>query len=84
MIPGITHLFIKKKHVTVFEEYNGNAITDRYNIMCSIDAYEKQQPSSVDDSISGGGNAPPSNSTTESLVSLSATINFIYFWIKCL
>ena len=34
--------------------------------------------------ISGGGNALTSNSTTEALVSLSATIDFIDCWIKYL
>ena len=32
--------------------------------MCSIDANDKQQPSSVEDGISGGDNASPSNLTT--------------------
>ena len=31
----------KKLHGKVFEGYIRNAITDRYNIMCSIDAHEK-------------------------------------------
>ena len=50
--------------------------------MCSTDAYEKQQPSSINDVSSFGGNALPSNSTTEALVSLIATINFIDCWLK--
>ena len=53
----------KKLHGTVFGEYIRNAITDIYNIMCSIDAHEKQKPSSIYDGISGGGNALPSLST---------------------
>ena len=47
----------KKLHGTVFEKYIRNTITDRYNMMCSIDAHGKQQPSYVDDGISGDGNA---------------------------
>ena len=31
----------KKLHGKVFEGYIRNTITDRYNIMCSIDAHEK-------------------------------------------
>ena len=50
--------------------------------MCSIDAHDKQQTSSVDDSSSGGGNVLPSNSTTKALVSLNATITFIHCWLK--
>ena len=45
--------------------------------MCSIDTHEKQQPSSVDDGGSGGGNVLPFNSTAEALASLGATIDFI-------
>ena len=50
--------------------------------MYSIDAHEKQQPSSVNDDSSGDGNALPSNLTTEALISLGATIDFIDCWIK--
>ena len=32
----------KKLHGNVFEGFIINAITDRYNIMCSIDAYERE------------------------------------------
>ena len=66
----------------MFESYIENARTDRYNIMCSIYAHEKQHPSSDDDGSSGFVNLLPSNSTTESLFLLSATIYFIYCWIK--
>ena len=31
----------KKIHGTVFEEFIRNSRTDRYNLMCSIDAHEK-------------------------------------------
>ena len=34
----------KKIHRAVVEEFIRNARTDRYNIMCSIDAHKKQQP----------------------------------------
>ena len=67
----------------MFENYIRNAITDRYKLMCYIDAHEKQQPSFVNDIIRGGGNVLPSNATTEALVSLSATFDFIHCWIKC-
>ena len=46
-----------KLHGTVFEKYIRNTITDRYNMMYSIDAHGKQQPSYVDDGSSGDGNA---------------------------
>ena len=59
-----------------------NARTDRYNLRGSIDENEKQQPSYFDDGDSVGGNLLPSNSTIEALFSLSATIDFIYCWLK--
>ena len=50
--------------------------------MCSIDAHDKQQPSSVDDGLNSGDNALPSNLTTEALYSLGATIYFIDCCLK--
>ena len=51
------------------EQFSGefiiNARTDRYNLVCSIDAHEKYHPSSLDYGSSGGGYVLPSNSTTE-------------------
>ena len=79
VVPGITHIFVKRNG-TVFEEFIRNARTDRYNLICSIDSHQKQQPSYIDDVSNGGGNVSPSNSITEALVSLCATIDFIYFW----
>ena len=55
----------KKLHGKLFEGFIINARTDRYNIMCYIDAYEgEHQSSSCDDSISGGGCPLPKNSMT--------------------
>ena len=64
------------------EEFIRNAITDRYDIMCYIDAQEKHQPSYFDDGISGGGNALRSNSTTAALFSLSVTVDLNYCWLQ--
>ena len=41
MVHGITYIFAKI-HVKVFEAFIRNARTDRYNLMCSIDAHEKK------------------------------------------
>ena len=58
----------KKLHGKVFEGFIINARTDRYSIMCSIDAYEREtQPSSCDDDISGEGCPLPTNSTIAAL-----------------
>ena len=64
MVPGITHLFVKKLHGTVFEEFIRNERTDKYNLMCSIDENDKHQPSYFDDGSSVSCNALPSNPTT--------------------
>ena len=64
----------KRLHGKVFEVFIINARTDRYNIMCSIYAYYRENQSyRCDDGRSGGGYPLPTNSTTTSLESLSAT-----------
>ena len=45
----------KELHGKVFEGFIRNAITDRYNIMCYIDAHEKEHKPSCDNGSSGGG-----------------------------
>ena len=50
--------------------------------MCSVDAHEKNNPSDHDYESDSGGYPVPLNSTTVALVSLSATINFIVFWLQ--
>ena len=58
----------KKLHGKLFEVFIINAITDRYNIMCFIDAYERENQSSIcDDGRRGGGCPLPKNSTTAAL-----------------
>ena len=55
----------KKLHGRLFEGFIINAITDRYNIMCSIDAYEiEPQSSSCDDGSRCGGFPLTITSTT--------------------
>ena len=57
-----------KLHGKVFEAFIINSRTDRYNIMCSIDAYKgENKPYSCDDGSSGGCCPLPTNSTTEAL-----------------
>ena len=52
--------------------------------MCSIYAHKKEHQSSCDDGSSGGVCPLPSNSTTEVLYLLGATIDFIGYWLKSL
>ena len=57
-----------------------NGRTYRYNIMCYITAYYRQQTTCVDDVSSAGSILITKNSKTTALKSLGATLNFIYFW----
>ena len=75
--PWYNTFICKKLHGNAFEGFIRNAINDRYNIMRSIDAHEKEHPSYFDDVSSGGDFTLPPNSTTEVLVLLFATIDFI-------
>ena len=54
-----------KLHGKVFEYFIKNARTYRYNIMNSIIVHNKQEPTYVDDEISGGSRPIPKNATTE-------------------
>ena len=65
--PWYNTAICSKFHGKVFEDFIKNLTTDRYNIMCSIIAYNKQQPTYVDDEISGGGTPITKNATTEEL-----------------
>ena len=42
--PWYNTYICKKLHGNVFEVFIVNAITDRYNIMCSINSHEKDHP----------------------------------------
>ena len=60
--PWYNTYICKKLHGQVFEAFIINARTDRYNIMCYIDSYEREyQSSSCDDESSGGGCPLPTN-----------------------
>ena len=65
------------------KKYIKNTRSERYNIICSIDAHEKQIPSSIYDGISGGSNTIQLNLKIEALASLGATFYFIDCWLKC-
>ena len=80
--PRYNTAICSKLHGTVFDDFIRNDRTDRYNIMCSIPAHDKQQPTCVDDAGSEVVRAIPKNTTTASLESLGATLNFIHSWLK--
>ena len=66
----------------MFEYFIGNDRADINNIMCSITAHDRQQPTFFDDAINDGGRSIPKNATTASLKSLGETLNFIDCWLK--
>ena len=41
--PWYNTFICKKLHGKVFEEFIRNARTDRYNLMCYVDAHEKKE-----------------------------------------
>ena len=71
-----------KLNGTGIEYFIQNSRTDIYNIMCSINAHNMQQPTYVDDAISSIGILIPTNSTIATLKSIGATLNFIDCWLK--
>ena len=54
----------EKIYQIVFENYIINERTDRFKLICYIDAHEKHHTAFVYADSSGGGNALPSNMTT--------------------
>ena len=67
-IPWYNTSICKKVHGKLFEGFIINTRTDRYHIMCYIDAYEKDNQPSICDNVRRGGGCPlPTNSTTEIL-----------------
>ena len=62
--PWYNTYICNKLHGNVLEVFIRNARTDRYNIMCSIDAHEKEHQKYCDDGRSVGVFPLPSNSTT--------------------
>ena len=83
--PWYNTYICNKLHGKLFEGFIINEITDRYNIMCSIYAYERENKStSCDDGRSGGGCSLRTNSTTEALELIGATIYFIGCCLKVL
>ena len=72
----------KRLYGNVFEGFIRNARTDIYNTTCYTNAHEEEHKLSCDDGHSGGGCRLSSNSTTEALVLLGATVYFIGCWQK--
>ena len=66
---------------SLFEDFITQARTDRYNIMWSLVAHEKENSTSSDDESSLGERNVPKKLPTDTLKSLSATLKYIDEWI---
>ena len=67
----------------MFEDFITQAITYRYNIMCSLVAHDKMKPNYEDDESSLRDMSIPKDATPKALESLGATINFIDICLNC-
>ena len=69
-------------HGSSFEYCVKTARQEWYNIMCSIEAHYRDNPTVNYDASSGGGIPLTPESTEDLLVLLGLRINFIGSWIK--
>ena len=73
-----------KLHGSRFKDFITQAITDRYNLMCSLAAHDRLKLDYKDDESSIGDREIPNDATIKTLEVLGATFNFIDIWIKLL
>ena len=71
-------------HGSLFEYFITNAITNRYDLMCSLVAHDKKLPDYEYDEINIGDRLIHKHVTTESLEALGHNLNFIEIWLKLL
>ena len=83
VVPGITHIFVRN-HMEMWLRDLLEMQEPKDIISCVLLMQKKIGISEYYDVRSGGGYPLPSNSTTEALVLLGATIDFIGCWIKVL
>ena len=69
-------------HGWYFEDYVTTAIQDRYNIICSIEAYDRKHPTVNYDASSGGVRSFIPDSIEDALVSLEVTLDFVDSWLQ--
>ena len=66
----------------MFDGFIRNARSDRYNLMCSITAHDRQQSTYVDDTSTAVGRKIPNIARTSALKSIGVTLNFIDCLLK--
>ena len=67
-----------------FDDFFTKAVTDRYNLICSLVANDKLQIDYKYDESSIGDRSIPDYATIRTLEELGAIINFIDIWLKLL
>ena len=65
-----------------FEDYFTTEEKYSYNIMCSIEAYDKFHPKCADSASSDGGRLMPDGSTISVMVSIRHIPEFIENWLQ--
>ena len=81
-VPWYNTSICSKLHGSRFEDFNTQARTDIYNLMCSLVARDRLQLDYKDDESNIGDRTIPDNATTKTLEALGATINSIDIWLK--
>ena len=69
---------------SLFEYFITHAVTDRYNILCSLVAHDKKQLTYEYNEIIIGDRLMTEHVTTETLKALGVTLNFIEICLKLL
>ena len=80
--PWYNSAICSKLYGTVFGYFIRNALTDRYNLMCSINEHDRQQPTYFYDSNSAGSISILNNGTISAIKSIRATLTFNDCWLK--
>ena len=82
--PWFNETILRNLHGPIFEEFFVTTCQDRYELMCGLHAYNKENDKSTYATDFGVRIPLPDDSKRVSLVYLCVSINFIYTWINVL
>ena len=82
--PWFNETTFRNLHSPTFDEFFVTARQYRYELMCGLYSYNKENYRSTDATKFGGGRTIPDDSTTISLVSICVSIKLIDTWINIL
>ena len=83
-LPRFNGIIFRNLHGPIFEELFVIARQDRYDLMCGLYAYNKDNDNSTDATDFGGGRPLPEYSTINPLIYPCVSINFIGTWSNIL